>query len=175
MMTQSRLTMHPLCRETAEKVRNTRNKDISPYRTPYMLTAEMQQEWYDSVTDRSSDSRMWEFHNESNVCVAVGGLTNIQWENGVAEINLVVGERHRRQGHGREAVKMILDEAFRSMRLVNVYGEVYEYANVKFWMAMRPDYTTMLPSRKYHNGTHHDSVYFCWYKSSNDKGESYET
>ena len=64
-----------------EIVRWWRNSDISGLRTPFMLTKEMQESFYEGVLcDRDSRHRYWGFY-QGDSYVAFGGVTNISWEN----------------------------------------------------------------------------------------------
>ena len=95
--------------------------------------------------------------------IGMGGLTNIEWENGCAEISLIINPEYRRQGKGKEAVDLLLIQAFSTMRLLSVYGEVYECGNIKFWrkqLELHTHYQTKLANRKYYDGKMYDSLWF---------------
>ena len=158
------MILHELTTHGAEDVRQWRNLDIAPNRTPFLLTEENQKEWYKEVTKRDSDSRIWEFIGET-ARIAVGGLTGIHPVNRTAEIALVVNPKFRRKGNGMVIVNIILSQAFKRLNINTVFGEVYYCANVDFWLKTKPHYTTTLPNRKYWDGVYHDSMYFSWSKS----------
>lgn len=103
------------------------------------------------------------FYDESNL-VAFGGLTNIQWENRLAEISLIVNPDNRKDGIGSDCIDMLLDEAFNKMNLKTVTGECYKCnPGIDFWYRLIEKYNgykTILPNRKFWNGKHHDSLYF---------------
>ena len=165
--------LEPLTPESAELARQWRNEDISPYRTPFLLTSENQQEWYKEVTERCSPHRYYTIGDkslrDSNYWInGVGGITNIQWENRICEISLVINPKNRRMGIGSEAVQLIKYEAFNSLNLHTLFGEVYGCANMDFWKSCKPDYMTTLPNRKYWNGKYHDSMYFSWSKDGDN-------
>jgi len=166
--------LEPMDPWRAYQIHQWRNLDLSPWRTPYMLTAEMQREWYDKVVcDRKADSRYFAVVDTDLDLVAfdslsgfvgVVGLTNIQWENGTAEVALQIGPEFARQGYGEAALDKILCVAFNQLRLLMVYGECYECnPAVDFWRKMverKRGYWTTLPNRKYWEGEQYDSLYF---------------
>jgi RimJ/RimL family protein N-acetyltransferase len=160
-----------MTRQVAEDARRWRN-DVRPsLRTPFMLTEEMQQDFYrDVVCDRRSSLRYWAI--EARVSddpvrwdpVGVGGLTDIAWENGIAEIALILSPQATGLGIGTRAVDAILDEAFGAMRLRTVFGESYICnPGVGFWQKLaerRGWHTTILPRRKWWQGRLWDSFVF---------------
>ena len=84
-----------------------RNQLMAAWRTPYMLTEKMQQEFYENViSDRRANMRYWGFHADEPVkrqitvgCNSVeygdtfigyGGIENITWETRTGEISLLI-------------------------------------------------------------------------------------
>lgn len=159
------------------------------YRTPFLLTEEMQKEFYNNVIcNRNSNNRYFAlkvsevnlsideikdnkiiYKEETknyvkNKTIGIVGLNNIQWENGLAEIALTIFKEWTQKGLGERAVKLILIEAFNELRLNNVFGECYECnPALKFWKKIREnygDYSTILPSRKFYLGSFFNSYYF---------------
>ena len=95
--------------------------------------------------------------------IGMGGLTNIEWENGTAEISLIINPEYRGKGYGKKAVDLLLDEAFNSMRLFSVFGEVYDCGNRGFWeklVGKKGAYKTELKHRKWYNGNLLHSMWF---------------
>ena len=95
----------------------------------------------------------------------MGGFTNIQWQNRLAEISLIVDPEKRDKGYGEKAVELLLDQAFKQLNLKTVFGECYgcNEAACGFWQSLTAKYkgfTTALPNRKYWNGEYHNSLYF---------------
>jgi hypothetical protein len=159
-----------------------------------MLTKEMQQDYYQNVIcNRDSHTRYWGLwlpvDNSLEACmnrdpydgsqyeqfIGYGGLENISWENGNAEISLLIGPEYRGNGYGREAVKLFLGEAFNKMRLHSVYVECYMCGPWLFWQRLLDaaygngtfegvdsicDSEAFLPCRKFWDGNHYDSYYF---------------
>lgn len=142
-------------------------------RTPYMLTAEMQDVFYrDTVCNRNANARWWAVRDTEWIgrrdvdanwqgMMGMAGLESIQWENGLAEISLLVDPAWRGHGIGGQAVALVLCEAFERMRLMSVIAETY--ANnpaVGFWNRMAERYggiQTTLPHRKFWEGRLYDS------------------
>lgn len=95
----------------------------------------------------------------------MGGITNIQWENGIGEISLIINPGLRDSGHGSEAVGLLLNEAFNNMGLKTVFGECYSCSEATaFWINQTRKYNgvggIVLPNRKLWQGKHYDSLYF---------------
>lgn len=157
-----KLSLEPLTEYGAELARQWRNAALETLRTPFPLTAEQQKAFYQSLQDRNSPHRYWQMGGD--YIIGVVGLTNIDYINGHAEISLIISPNERGKGIGKEAVRLVLDQAFNHMRLMTVYGEVYKCnPGVAFWekvISHYNAYTTTLPDRKYWNGVHHGSIYF---------------
>lgn len=147
---------------------------MSSLRTPYLLTEEMQQEFYAAVVcNRLANARFWglwaDHRDEPGAnldfeFVGMGGIENIQWENGIGEIGVIINPNAYGNGYGREAVDLLLDQAFNFLNLANVFGECYECSPaIEFWRKFcseRKTYITMLPFRKFWKGEYHHSMYF---------------
>ena len=161
--------------EAARKWRNPESVRAG-LRTPYVLTAEMQEDFYRNVVcDRNSRHRYWAVREGGGVVaveiyggavpdvfVAMVGLTDLQWENGVAEISLMVDPDRQGKGIGTAALRLTLTEAFDRLRLLAVHGEVYEHnPAVNFWRR-HADGEVLVPYRKYWDGVHWGAVMF-WF------------
>lgn len=150
-----------------EQVRDWRgHHDVRPgLRTALLLTREMQQEFYDQVVcDRTAPHCYWALREGTDL-VGMAGLTHIQWENGLAEISLLIDPLLQGKGIGQEAVRLVLQEAFERMRLETVVGECYLLNDkaVTFWRKVTEAHggiTILLPRRKWWDGGLWCSLYF---------------
>jgi RimJ/RimL family protein N-acetyltransferase len=137
----------------------------------------LKQEDFFAQLDKRTDLRFWAveidkitdaiFSNDTYVptLIGQGGFTDISLDNLNAEISLIIDPRQRGKGFGKEAVDLLLEQAFDYMNLQNVYGEVYDCndVGVLFWQKVVDKYGTYfirLPSRKYWEGKYYDSLYF---------------
>jgi GNAT superfamily N-acetyltransferase len=123
----------------------------------------MQEKFYkDVICNRHSSHRYWKI--EHGRADGMGGLTNIEWENGQAEISLIINPQWRGNGFGREAVDLLLDQAFNYLRLELVYGECYTCnPAMGFWEKVCKKYQSnpyWLNKGKYWQGTHYGTMYF---------------
>lgn len=165
--------LDPLSEEQAEIIRQERNDLPSGIlRTPFQLTHEQQMDWYhQEVCDRRSTTRYWALMapfdktHKLERMVGYGGIENIQWENGIAEMSLLIRERERGNGYGAEAVELFLEQSFDEMGLDTVFAEVYACnPNLKFWFNLDWDTESVLPRRKRANGRLYESHIFTWKK-----------
>lgn len=153
-----------MTRENAEQVRKWRNLDIDMYRTPFMLTEEMQSDFYDDVIcDRHAPHRFWAVIVD-DIFSGMVGLVNISLENRSAELSVVIDPEVRGQGCGRRAMALLLDEGFYRLNLDNIYGECYKCSPAMgFWLRLCEERGVKmydLPRRKYVSGIYWDSIYF---------------
>lgn len=158
------MKLEPLTLNRCEQVRQWRNQDLSPWRTPYLLTDKIQEYFYESIVcNRDAPHRYWALTDNDNF-VAMGGITNIQWENSIGEITLITNSDFRYKGYGEQSADLILDQAFNYMNLKTVFGECY-FSNVAidFWKKITKKYNgweTILPNRKFWDGKFWDALYF---------------
>jgi len=150
--------------DDVEQVRLWRNKTPNVWRTPYLLTDEMQADFYhDIVCNRNANSRWWSVYTQDKL-MAFAGLTDIEWENGLAQISLVVMPEVGTSGYGKQVVEMVLDEAFGNMGLKTVYGECYMCnPAVEFWKKITEEhggYHTAIPRRKLWRGKLYGALHF---------------
>lgn len=104
-------------------------------RTSFMLNGEMQADWFlTTVSNRRADHRYWVVEELVLGLSACVGLTNLQWENRIAEISLLTDPARRGQGIGTTAFDLVLREGFLMMGLRVIYGECYECnPALRFW------------------------------------------
>ena len=154
-------------RQDVERVRHWRNAALETLRTPYLISEEMQANFYDSLQNRESRNRYWSIYDNDEL-IGFGGLTGIEWENGLAEISLIMGAKYRGKGLGRRAVNLILDTGFGNMGLKTIYGECYECNSaVDFWGAITKEhggYITTIPRRKMWQGRLYDALHFSMWR-----------
>ena len=159
--------------DDAERIREWRNEDLSMLRTPFLLTAAMQEDWYKrEVSNREARSRWWGIWHDcgdlqpEGPCwhhVGYAGLESIEWENRRAEVSLLVAPSVRGHGVGRDAVDELLRQAFVEINLHSVHGLVYECGPVQFWRKVLPPGTSWfgpIPSAKYTGGQYHGAWLF---------------
>lgn len=167
-MTGDPLILRALTPEDVEQVRVWREATPSLFRTRAPLTPAMQQDFYrDTLSDRRARDRYWAVHEAAITTELVGqvGLTGIEWENGLAEISLIVAPTERQQGAGAQIVRLILREAFDRMRLKTVWGECYgnNATGLAFWAAQLTRYggsSVLWPRRHWWDGQLFDSLLF---------------
>jgi len=159
------MILKALTLENLETARQWRNGLMAAWRTPFMLTKEMQEDFYRNVIcNRQSNLRYWGFHiaeMEQGPCmvdrfVGFGGIENIHLENRTGEISILIGPEYRGGGAGSEALKLMLHEAFNTLNLDVVWAECYLCnESIEWWDKMGEKYKTEtreLPYRKYYNG-----------------------
>ena len=164
------MKLEPLTYEQCEQVRLWRNAEMECWRTSQMLTRDMQEKFYDSLSERDTDKRYWAIiddkkrtqYFDGTVLIGMGGINNIQWENRIGEITLIIDPARRKDGIGEKAVELLLDQAFNYLNLQTVCGECYRCnPAVRFWETLNNAFLTELPSRKYWKGQYYSSLYFC--------------
>ena len=150
-----------------ERARGWRNNNLVALRTPFALTYEQQEDFYKEVIcNRLSKNRFWAVRDNKKPgnFIAMVGLENIEWENGIAEISIIVNPELQGNGFGSQIINLLFEAGFNGMRLNNIYGECYECNPAyEFWRKLCRRYkmhTTFLPYRKFYNGRYHDSLYF---------------
>jgi hypothetical protein len=106
-----------------ELIREWRNSQLSMLRTPYILTEEMQREFYkDKICNRNSNCRFFSVIHGVDL-VGMVGLENIQFENRLAEISLVTNPDNKNYIEG--IARHILDYGFNNLNLKSIFAEVY--------------------------------------------------
>lgn len=174
-----------LTESDCEQIRQWRNEDISAARTPFLLTDIMQSQFYHlHISDRKSPHRYWavcehrEADNWHTICeeggvlsfskyrqlLGIAGLTDIEWENGRAEIALMIAPDVRGNGYGKQAFEQVKTWGFERMRLHSIYACVYgNNANlVQFWRNMQPTECVRYPGGKFWDGEYYPAYHMTW-------------
>ena len=160
------MTLEPLTRKDMEQIRVWRHEFKETLRTPFMLTKEMQEDYYrDTICNRDSKTRYWALceHKFGRRLLGYGGIENISWENSNGEMSLLIDPDRHGEGLGSEAVEMFLEQAFSFLNLNVVYGECYGSGPYEFWEKMVEKYEgegIWLPRRKFWQGEYYDSFGF---------------
>ncbi len=156
------LTLHDV-----EEARRWRNKMLYSLRTPYRLTQQMQQKYYEEhVCNRDSRERFMAVR-EKSILVAMVGFVKIEWENHLAELSNICNPayNHRRM----ETIDLLLQEGFLNMGFSNLYFECYHCdPGINFWQEVVNRYhadTATLKSRKFWGGCYWNSLYLNIHKS----------
>ncbi len=181
------MKLEPLTREDMEQIRIWRHQFPETLRTPYMLTKEMQEDYYlNTICNRESHTRYWALWiDEPHVThqgwtlaadapsrfdvptqtafptfAGYGGIENISWENRTGEISLLIDPGRHGEGLGTEAVALFLDQAFNYLNLNAVFAECYGCGPTGFWKKMYHRYggqRAYLHCRKYYGGKSYGS------------------
>ena len=163
------MKLEPLTQSQCEQVRLWRNAEMECWRTPFMLTEDMQYDFYERCSDRNSPHRYFAIMGNGYKFIGMGGITYIQWENRIGEITLIIDPQVRKDGLGEQAVDLLLDQAFNHLNLNAVFGECYCCNPAfEFWKRYVDVYASgaatttwvYLPVRKYWNGQYWSSLYF---------------
>ena len=158
----NRLKLTVLKKDEIDIVRRWREGKGYMLRTSYDVNEKMQEDWYNSVlSNRNSNFRFYAIRHESDL-IGYGAL-EISWENGYAELGLLISPDHQKQGYGMESVDLLVNKAFKELRLNSLHYECY-FCNpaVDFWVKVSQKYksqTCIIPKRKYWNGSFTDSYY----------------
>ena len=157
----------------AVEINNWRIRERRTLRTPFMRSYEEQVKFQEALANRSRRRFFAILDKDAGVpydLVACGGFSGIIWESGIAEISLIVNPDVA--GVGRDALQMLLDEAFLNMGLQTVCGEVYNCGNVGFWEKMLEEFEDVYQTeyytlhwRKFWQGKLYDSLYFAFHLS----------
>lgn len=155
------------------QVAEWRNECLYALRTPYMLTEEMQEEFYkNTVCNRSARARFWGIWEEPNKgkivnpprLIGMAGIENIEWENSRGEISLIIDPKYHKQGYGQEAVSRLLIKGFYELNLDNIWGVCYECnPAIYFWQKIIVKYNgtaAYFPNMKYYQASYYSGYCF---------------
>ena len=160
----------------AEPTARWREAARANLRTPYVRTVEEQREFIRTLPAHRHEYRYWAVQvTRSGVkltipyayteTVGIAGLSPIQWENGIAEVSLVLDPACMGKGYGGQAFALLLAEAFDTLRLHQVVAQVYTLnPALGFWRKMAERYgngkAIVMPHQKFWKGQYHDAEYF---------------
>lgn len=158
------MDLRALTQDDCEQIRIWRNNWPESTRTPFLLTKEMQQDFYQKeLCNRQSRIRYWAVYDEEHFIGAIG-LVPIEWENRQAEIALIVNPEFINKGYGTKLFDMLMGQAFNYLNLELIYGYCYLCNSAwKFWKMRVESYSGQykkLRQGKYWNGKYYESFYF---------------
>jgi RimJ/RimL family protein N-acetyltransferase len=154
----------------AEPTARWREAARANLRTPYVRSVEEQRAFIAGLPAHRMEYRYWAVQvprlSGEWQTVGIAGLSPICWENGIAEVSLVLDPARIGKGYGGQALRLLLSEAFDNLRLTQVVAEVYAHnPALGFWekQAGRWGATrVVLPARKFWNFKYHDGIYFAF-------------
>ncbi len=108
------------------KMRNS--KELMPYFRQYSeISRETHLAWFEGLrTDRTMEMFAI-FSSHSNDLIGCCGLTSIDYINSRAEFSLYIHPEKQRMGFGRKALGKLLDFAFDTLNIFQVWGESFSY------------------------------------------------
>jgi RimJ/RimL family protein N-acetyltransferase len=162
------MKLKALSKADCEQVRLWRNDSLVALRTPYMLTQEQQEEFYNKVVcNREARARFWGVVitvNDDDKFIGMIGFENWEIESRRAEISIIINPEYQGAGYGEQAVEMLLEQGFNYLNIENIWGECYTCNPAKkFWDSMILKYngtSSCLVNTKYWNGAYYDSMMF---------------
>jgi len=174
-----------LLKNDCEQVRAWRNEILEALRTPFPLTEEQQGQFYqDVICNRDARARFWGIWVEEGTYkkypgniigsdpddsyretfIGMAGLENIEYENGRAEISIILNPVYQGKGYGKEAFDILLRKGFNELGLRQIWGEYYDSNPAKeFWQKIIKKYNGYQVRHKcikFWNGEYWDSTYF---------------
>lgn len=139
-----------------------RNANMSFLRDWRYTNTDTQKSWVESI---QSDNTCEYFSiceckgNEIRDVVGYCGLDKIHLANRTAEISMLIFEKHKQKGAGKETVRILLSYAFAILNLNLVHAEVYRTTtNDQFWEKCGFKKEAILRQRKYWNNQYYDSI-----------------
>ena len=152
-------------------------------RTPYVRSVDEQRAFIRDLPAHRNEYRYWAVRSQFITDVVFGGtgdsewrtigiagLSPIEFENGLAEVSLVLDQACIGKGYGGAAFSLLLAEAFEALRLEQAVAEIYlSNPAVGFWERMADKHgavRTTLPKRKFVGGQFHDSLYLSFQRKT---------
>jgi len=95
----------------------------------YPVSRYQEEKWIEKALDDSNPrNRVFALETKDGVYLGGMGLHAVNWENGNAEVGIVIGKKeHWNKGYGTDAMMAMLDFAFNRMNLHRVYLRVYDF------------------------------------------------
>lgn len=157
------IKLRPIEREDISKIKEWRNIDSLTLRTPFQINSIMQDKWFENVvSNRDSNFKFFALENEDGL-IGYGAL-EISWYNRGAELGLLIGKEYQGKGYGKQAVSILLDQAFNFINLDSVCFETYLCnPGFKFWQKILKEYKPLyvqIPYRVFREGKYWGSDYY---------------
>lgn len=117
-----------------------------------------QAKWIENLTNTDKTMRCIIVDKASDVAVGTIILTDIDYINGNTQIHIKLSESYRGKGFATDAIKCVLDYAFKELRLKTVYSEIIQYnvASIKLFEKCRFKCDGVLRSRIFKRGSYYD-------------------
>lgn len=105
-----------------------------PSNRPWTYTIKDPYTLQDAVTWIEKNHKDWESREafqfavvlkETGEVIGGAGLHSIDWDNRKAEIGYLIREKNRGQGHATEAVRLLLDHAFKDLQLNKIGARMF--------------------------------------------------
>ena len=99
------------------------------------ISAYHQERWFDEYEKQAYEpfpkTLLWGIYHEDEdkkpALIGVGGWTYINWHTKRAELSYYLAPAMVGKGHGKAALKLLIDKAFKELGLHSVYGEVHAF------------------------------------------------
>lgn len=95
---------------------------------PYPFTLEMEEKWYESMTE-SQDNYSFAIEDlESGIYLGGCGINNVDWKNSVVTVGIFIGDKeYLGKGYGTDAMQVLTKFIFHEMNINKVKLHVYSF------------------------------------------------
>ena len=158
-----RVNLAPVEVDDLETIRSWRNNpNIQKYLREYRLFSKTQKvEWYNSIVTNNKFEMFLIRDNQTCEAVGVSGLTYIDWVNRHADLHIYTGKQELwiDDLYCPNAMKLMLNYAFKSLNLNKVWAEIYEIDSKKIDFFKRNNFKVDATLREhyYYNGKYYNS------------------
>ena len=133
-----------------------------------------------SVLENLSETRLYPSNMPSSMVFRIEyedkligeiGFRTIKWFNRKAEISLVVTPEYQGKGHGKQALLLLMQFAFKKMNLYRLEAEVIDYNDKAKSLFEKAGFVLegRLREAKYNNGNYHDILRYGMLRSEYEK------
>lgn len=129
MITGNKAYLTSLNKSSLSQLREWRNQpELRKYFREYREISDvMQENWYNTRVLNNNCQVDFEIHDKiTNKLIGHCSLNYISWTNRTAELGIYIGDPDfRRGGYGFDALKLLMDYAFKTLNLNRVWCEVF--------------------------------------------------
>ncbi|MHA2185274.1 MAG: GNAT family N-acetyltransferase [Promethearchaeota archaeon] len=129
MLKGERIILGPIKREYIESYLKWLNDtELTQFLNIYRPLTRMEEEdWVENLKNRN-DTIAFSINLLDNTHIGNCGIHQIDWKNTIAEVGIMIGEKELQgKGYGTEAMKLLINYAFKSVNLNRIQLRVYDF------------------------------------------------
>ena len=165
MIVGKKTILRNIKKEDLKILRDWRNSSgIRDFNTQYiLLNIKNQNCWYDSISRKNSERKMFMILDKQNKRIGICGLIHIDKENRNSDVAIIIGKKDiHGKGFGSDSLRTLLNYGFKELKMHRIGAEILEFnkKSISFFEKLNFKYEAELKRNLWRNGRWYNTLVY---------------